>query len=170
MIAAKKLKSRAAGNILALECTVNGEKVRKDVNSGKTLLEFLRNDLRLTGTKEGCGEGECGTCVVLVDGKAVNSCLFMAVQACGREILTIEGLRKKGRLHPLQKAFADEGGVQCGFCTPGMIMSAEALLRKNPAATREEIATGLSGNICRCTGYEKIFKAVEKAGAAIKRR
>ncbi len=146
-----------------LKCRVNGKNVEKEINSGMTLLEFLRRELKLTGTKEGCGEGECGACVVLVGGKAVNSCLFMAVQAQGKEILTIEGLKNGNLLHPLQKAFIDEGAVQCGFCTPGMIMSALAILMKNPKAGRDEIVKGLAGNICRCTGYDKIFKAVEKA-------
>ncbi len=150
-------------------CRVNGGTVDRRIDSGMTLLEFLRRDLKLTGTKEGCGEGECGACVVLVDGRAVNSCIFMAVQAHGKDILTIEGLKKKdGELHLLQRAFVEEGAVQCGFCTPGMIMSAAALLKKKPNATREDIAAGLAGNICRCTGYEKIFKAVEKARDMIK--
>lgn len=152
---------------ILLKCKVNGSIVKKEINSGMTLLEFLRKGLGLTGTKEGCGEGECGACIVLVNGKPVNSCLYMAVQAGGKEILTIEGVGGKGELHPLQKAFIEEGAVQCGFCTPGFIMTGIALLKKNPSPSREEIAEALSGNICRCTGYDKIFKAVEKAASRL---
>ena len=146
-----------------LKCSVNGKPVDAGIDTGMTLLEFLRRKMRLTGTKEGCGEGECGACMVLVDDKAVNSCLFMAVQVEGKKITTIEGLSKNGKLHPLQQAFVEEGAVQCGFCTPGMIITAEAFLRQNPHPGRKEIISALSGNICRCTGYEKIFTAVEKA-------
>ena len=150
--------------MIKLNCIVNGKAVSKEIPSGLTLAEFLRETLRLTGVKLGCGEGECGACVVLVDGKAVNSCLFMAAQADGKEILTIEGLKgKDGKPHVLQTAFAEEGAVQCGFCTPGMIMSAYALLKKNPRPSRTEIKDALAGNVCRCTGYERIFRAVEKA-------
>jgi carbon-monoxide dehydrogenase small subunit len=123
--------------------------------------------LGLKGTKEGCGEGECGACLVLVDGKAVNACLMMAAQLSGRSLTTIEGLKgPDGGPHPLQRSFMEEGAVQCGFCTPGVIMAAEALLRGNPRASAEEIKLGLTGNFCRCTGYEKILSAVEHAGAA----
>lgn len=133
-------------------------------------MEWLRYGMRLTGTKEGCGEGECGACTVLVDGEPVNSCLMMAAQADGKEIVTIEGLAQNGELHPVQKGFIDQGGVQCGFCIPGMILSAAWLLRKNPEANLEEIKTGLSGNLCRCTGYEKIFRAVEQAREEIQEK
>ncbi|MGB9553313.1 MAG: (2Fe-2S)-binding protein [bacterium] len=128
-----------------------------------TLLEALRDYLGLIGVKEGCGKGECGACTVLLDGKAVPSCLILALQAEGKEILTVEGLAQEG-LTPLQKAFVEEGAVQCGYCTPGMILSAEALLRENPNPSEEEIKEAISGNLCRCTGYLKIIKAIKKAG------
>lgn len=142
---------------------VNGENKTLDVEEDKRLLDFLRDDLGLIGVKEGCGEGECGACTVIMDGQAVVSCLVMAFQADGSHITTIEGLAKNGELHPIQKAFIDSGAVQCGFCTPGMILSAKALLDKNPHPTREEIREGLSRNLCRCTGYNKIVDAVERA-------
>lgn len=148
----------------SLSCTVNGAGIRREVASSRSLLEFVREDLGLKGTKEGCGEGECGACLVLVDGKAVNSCLMMAVQIQGKELVTIEGIKGgNGGLHPLQKTFMTEGAVQCGFCTPGLIIASEALLRRNPKATLEEIKLELTGNLCRCTGYEKILSAVQKA-------
>jgi aerobic-type carbon monoxide dehydrogenase small subunit (CoxS/CutS family) len=131
------------------------------------LLEVIREKLELTGTKEACSLGECGACTVILDGKAVNSCLVLAVEAKGKEILTIEGLRQNGELHPLQKAFIDEGAVQCGFCTPGMILSAKALLDKNPDPDEDEIKEALAGNLCRCTGYVKIVKAVKTAASLI---
>ena len=152
-----------------LRCSVNGGKVELNIDASRTLLEFIREDLGLKGTKEGCGEGECGACLVLVDGKAVNACLMMAAQLHGRELVTIEGLKgRDGGLHPLQKTFMEEGAVQCGFCTPGVIIAAEALLRGRPGASAEEVKLALTGNFCRCTGYEKIISAVEKAkpGAA----
>jgi len=150
--------------MFSLKCRVNGAAVERCLDTSKTLLEFIREDLGLKGTKEGCGEGECGACLVLVDGKAVNSCLMMAVQLHGRHLTTIEGLRgRDGGLHPLQKAFMEEGAVQCGFCTPGFVIAAESLLRESPSASAEEIERGLAGNLCRCTGYEKIVTAVEKA-------
>jgi len=128
-----------------------------------TLLEILRNILKLTGTKEGCGKGECGSCTVLLNGKAVNACLVIASQLEEAEIITIEGLGKGEEIHPIQKAFIEEGAVQCGFCIPGMIMSAKALLDENPHPSEEEIKWGISGNLCRCTGYSKIVSAIEKA-------
>jgi carbon-monoxide dehydrogenase small subunit len=148
----------------AFKCSVNGRKLEREIPSSRSLLDFIREDLGLKGTKEGCGEGECGACLVLVDGRAVNSCLMMAVQAHGKELVTIEGIKgRDGGLHPLQKTFMAEGAVQCGFCTPGLIISSEALLRRKPDATLEDIKLELTGNLCRCTGYEKVLSAVEKA-------
>ena len=139
---------------------VNGEKYEVLIKPNRTLLDVLRNELLLTGTKEACGSGECGACTVLVDGKPVNSCITLAVEAEGKEIQTIEGLSKGDRLHPLQKAFMDHHAFQCGFCTPGMIMAAKAFLERNPEPTREDIRNALAGNICRCTGYENAVDAV----------
>jgi carbon-monoxide dehydrogenase small subunit len=141
---------------------INGRSCTLSVPAKTTLLEALRDHLGLVGAKEGCGKGECGACTVLVDGKAVNSCLMLAAQAEGKEILTIEGLSQGGPT-PLQRAFVEEGAVQCGYCTPGMIMSCEALLRENPNPSEEEIKEAISGNLCRCTGYIKILRAVKKA-------
>jgi aerobic-type carbon monoxide dehydrogenase small subunit (CoxS/CutS family) len=140
--------------------TINDELVSLAVEPHWTLLRVIRDELRLTGTKEGCGEGDCGTCTVLVDGKAVNSCLILAVDADGKTITTIEGLAQGGELHPLQKAFIEKGAVQCGFCTPGMILSAKALLDGNPHPSEEEIRSAISGNLCRCTGYVKVVEAI----------
>ena len=140
---------------------VNGEGHTLAVHNNWTLLSVLRDKLGLTGVKEGCGKGECGACTVIMDGESVLSCLTLAIEANGREITTIEGLAKNGQLHPLQQAFIDEGAIQCGFCTPGMILMSKALLDKNPNPTREEIKTGINGNICRCTGYTKIVNAIE---------
>ena len=142
---------------------INGEPVEAAVDPNRTLVQFLREDLGLTGTKHGCGLGDCGACTVILDGKPVNSCLVLAVQADGREVLTIEGLAENGELHPIQKAFVKNGAVQCGFCTPGMILSAKALLDENPKPTETEIRTAISGNLCRCTGYQKIVEAIEEA-------
>jgi aerobic-type carbon monoxide dehydrogenase small subunit (CoxS/CutS family) len=147
----------------ALKLTVNGEEHELSVDPARTLLEVLREDLSLTGTKQGCDDGNCGACTVLLEGKAVKSCLMLALQAQGKAIRTIEGIGKAEELHPLQRAFIDHFAVQCGFCTPGMILTAAALLEENPAATEEEIREGLRGNICRCTGYVKIVEAVEAA-------
>lgn len=146
-----------------IECIVNGKKIKKIIPSNITLLEFIRDYLGLKGTKQGCGEGECGACMVLVNDKAVNSCIMMAVQSHGKKITTIEGLVKKDIIHPLQESFIEKGAVQCGYCTPGFIISAYFLLKKNPKASIEEIKKGLTGNLCRCTGYEKIITAVKKA-------
>lgn len=148
---------------MRIEMTVNGALYYADVPPMKPLLAVLREDLGFIGSKEGCGEGECGACSVIIDGRLVNSCLVPAVQASGHEILTVEGLGTPDEMDLLQKAFVSEGAVQCGFCTPGMIMAARALLEENPTPARDEIKTALSGNICRCTGYEKIYSAVEKA-------
>ena len=132
----------------------------REVPVNRTMLDFLRDDLKLTGTKCGCGAGECGTCTILVNGEPVNSCLMLATDADGKEVTTIEGLSRDGDLHPLQKAFLAYGAIQCGYCTPGMILSSKALLDRNPHPTIDEVKKALSGNICRCTGYDKIFKAV----------
>jgi len=143
--------------------TVNGREMTCETDAETRLLDLLREDLALTGTKEGCGEGECGACTVLLDGRAVNSCLIPAPAVEGKEILTIEGLAKGDELHPIQQAFVETGGVQCGFCTPGFILSTYALLSRNPEPTDEEIRTALEGNLCRCTGYERILDAVRLA-------
>ena len=148
---------------MKLEFTLNGRPRTMEADGSKRLLDFIREDLHLTGTKEGCGEGECGACTVLMDGEAVHSCLTLAAQLNGRHVETIEGLEKSGELDILQRAFVEEIAVQCGFCTPGMIMSAKALLLKNPNPTPEEIRTALSGNICRCSGYVQIVNAVSRA-------
>jgi len=146
-----------------INLTVNNRPYRLIVLPHRTLLEVIREDLGLTGTKEGCGLGECGACTVLMDGKAVNSCLVLAAEADGKKITTIEGLAQGDKLHPIQQAFVDHGGLQCGFCTPGMIMSARALLDENPAPTEEEIKQAISGNLCRCTGYTKIIESIKAA-------
>jgi len=142
---------------------VNGEDYDLLVPPNKTLLEVLREDLALTGTKEGCQDGTCGACTVLLDGKAVRSCLVLAVEAEGKEVVTIEGLSKGEELHPIQEAFVNYGAVQCGFCTPGMILAAKALLDSNPNPSEEEIREAISGNLCRCTGYVKIVEAIAAA-------
>ena len=142
---------------------VNGEIYRISVPDSRTLLQAIRDDLGLTGTKEGCGVGECGACTVLVDGRPVNSCLVLAVEIDGREITTVEGLAKDGVLAPLQQAFIEEGAIQCGFCTPGMLMSAQGLLNKNPFPTEDDIRTAIQGNLCRCTGYDPIVRAVRRS-------
>lgn len=154
---------------MLLTFRLNGRPVEVDVPPGRRLLDLLREDLGLTGTKEGCGEGECGACTVLVDGKPRLSCLTAAIQVEGKEVLTIEGLAKDGKLHPLQKAFIETAGVQCGFCTPGFIMAAYALLLVNPKPTRQEVREWLSGNLCRCTGYEQIVEAVLRAAEELSR-
>jgi aerobic-type carbon monoxide dehydrogenase small subunit (CoxS/CutS family) len=146
-----------------LTCVVNGEPVDVLADSYKTLLEVLREDLQLTGTKHGCELGECGACAVLVDGEPVLSCLVLAVEFGGRTITTVEGLAQEGRLHPLQECFADLGAAQCGYCTPGILITAKALLDREPHPSRERICEALSGNLCRCTGYLQIVEAVEAA-------
>ncbi len=148
---------------MKIEFTLNGRKTVLETAGSRPLLEVLREDLGLTGTKKGCGEGECGSCTVLVDGRPVCSCITPVGSLQGRTVLTIEGLAEDGELDRLQRAFIKAGAVQCGFCTPGMIMAAKALLDRNPRPGREEIRRALSGNLCRCTGYEKIFEAVEAA-------
>lgn len=144
-----------------LDFILNGEACHTEIPEDATLLKVLRDILHLTGTKEGCGEGDCGACTVLVDGRSVNSCLFPAVQAEGCQIMTIEGVEANPELARIQKAFVNYGAVQCGFCSPGMIMSTVALLQKNPKPTEEEIRRGLSGNICRCTGYQAMVDAIQ---------
>ena len=146
-----------------LALTVNGETWDVVVPVHKTLLEVLREDLNLTGTKHGCELGECGTCTILVDGEPVLSCLALPVECQGRQIKTVEGMADGGRLHPLQQAFAELGAAQCGYCTPGILLTAEVLLAENPTPTRDEVRVALAGNLCRCTGYTKILDAVELA-------
>jgi carbon-monoxide dehydrogenase small subunit len=146
-----------------LKITVNGDVHHLFVETHRTLLEVLRDAIGLTGTKNGCDMGECGACTVLLNGKPVNSCLVLAHEADGQEVLTIEGLSEGSTLHPIQKAFVEHGAIQCGFCTPGMIMSAKALMDQKPRANRDEIRHALRGNLCRCTGYVKIIEAVEAA-------
>lgn len=143
--------------------TVNGASRTAEVGATTTLVEMLRVQLGLTGTKVGCGRGECGACTVILDGRPVNSCIVFAAQCEGRDVLTIEGLAANGTLHRIQEAFVGAGAVQCGYCTPGMVMSAYALLRDNPHPAREEIVQAIAGNLCRCTGYVKIVEAVERA-------
>lgn len=144
---------------------VNGETYTLALEPNVTLQEVLREHLGLTGTKKGCDNGECGACTVLIDGMAVNSCLVLAMAASGKEITTIEGLAREGDLHPLQQSFHDLGAIQCGYCTPGMIMSAKALLDRNPDPSRGEVQEAISGNLCRCTGYVKIIEAIKAAAS-----
>ena len=151
---------------VAIDFRVNGTPCRVDVYPMERLLDVLRRALGLTGTKEGCGEGECGACSVVVDGQLVNSCLVPVLQVAGCDVLTVEGLAKNGRLHPLQEAFANTGGAQCGICTPGMIMASYQLLERFPHPTDEQVREGLAGNLCRCTGYQKIFDAVRQASGS----
>lgn len=156
-------------NKIKIELTVNGTLHRLEIASDKSLARVLREDLELMGTKISCGAGECGACTVLVGGKAVNSCIVLAAEVAGREITTIEGLAKLGQLDPIQEAFVEEGAIQCGFCTPGMIMSTKGLLLENPDPTEDEIKDALEGNLCRCTGYLSIIRAVKRAAAAMRR-
>jgi aerobic-type carbon monoxide dehydrogenase small subunit (CoxS/CutS family) len=146
-----------------VDLTVNGEAAEVSFAPYKTLLEVLREDLGLTGTKHGCELGECGACAVLVDGEPKLSCLVLAVECAGKSVDTVEGLASGAKLHPLQAAFADLGAAQCGYCTPGILMTAKALLEKEPQPTRERIKEAISGNLCRCTGYQQIFEAIEEA-------
>ncbi len=147
--------------------TVNSEVYIKEVPVNMTLVEFLRDELHLHGTKEGCDEGECGACTVILDGTTVNSCLVLAAEADGCEITTIEGMADDDRLHPIQDAFLEAGAVQCGYCTPGMILSAKAVLDEFPQPTEEQIRTGIEGNLCRCTGYNRIVSAIQLAAKKI---
>lgn len=150
----------------SIEFRVNGKKAQLSVGGNQTLLELLRDQLDLTGTKRGCDSGDCGACTVLMDGQPVNACLVLAAEVAGSDITTIEGLGQDDKLHPLQQAFVDYNAVQCGFCTPGMILMASALLDENPHPTEEDIRQYLQGNLCRCTGYGKIVEAIQ---AAVKR-
>jgi len=149
---------------------INGESYQVNVKPNVLLLDLIREEIGLTGTKRGCGTGECGACTVLLEGKPVNSCLMLAVEANEKNVLTIEGLARDGQLHPLQEAFIEEGAVQCGFCTPGMLLSAKALLDANSNPKEEEIKKAIAGNLCRCTGYTKIIKAIISAAEKMKRR
>ncbi len=151
-----------AENKTLLRMKVNGKEVEVAVKPTWTLLRVLRQELGLTGTKKGCEQGDCGSCTIILDGKSVNACLVLALQAQSKEIETIEGMGTPERLHPLQESFIRNGAVQCGFCTPGMLMSAMALLRENPSPNPQEIKRGISGNLCRCTGYTKILKAIQE--------
>lgn len=149
-------------NKVAINFVLNGQEKTVQVDSNTRLVDLLRDDLGLTGVKIGCGEGECGACTVIINGETANSCLVLAAQVDGTEITTIEGLGDDNHLHPLQESFIEEGAVQCGFCTPGMILSAKALLDRNPNPDKTEIVNSLAGNLCRCTGYTKIVKAIER--------
>lgn len=153
---------------LEISLRVNGEDYQVTVEPKDTLLDVLRDKIGLTGTKCGCNTGDCGACTVLLNGRPVVSCLVLAVDARDKEILTVEGLARSGRLHPLQEAFVRYGAVQCGFCTPGMLMASYALLRENPNPTEEEVREAISGNLCRCTGYTKIVDAILAASAAMR--
>lgn len=141
--------------------TINGKEYELAVSPNMTLADLLRQELLLTGTKKGCELGECGTCTVIMNGRAVNSCLVLAVQASGKDIITVEGLETEQGLHPLQEKFIENGAIQCGFCTPGMLLSAKTLLDKNPKPSEQEIRTAISGNLCRCTGYQKIVESIK---------
>jgi aerobic-type carbon monoxide dehydrogenase small subunit (CoxS/CutS family) len=153
---------------VSISFTLNGDTVTAEVPTSWTLLKTLREYFELTGAKEGCGAGECGACTVIVDGEAVNSCIYPIPEVEGKSVTTIEGIAEKdGTLHPLQKAFLENNGVQCGFCTSGMIMAAKSLLDHNPAPTQDEIRKGIAGNLCRCTGYVQIVESIEKAAEMI---
>ena len=151
-----------------IRLTLNGRVVEEMVPTNQTLVEFLRYRLGLTGTKVGCDTGDCGACTVLIDGRAVNSCLVLAVEVDGADVTTVEGLGDGGQLHPLQQAFVDQGAVQCGFCTPGMMMAAKSLLDEKPNPAEDEIRLALAGNLCRCTGYVSILDAVTAAGKVLR--
>ena len=151
-----------------MELTVNGLRREVAVEPRRTLLELLRDDLELSGTKHGCGEGDCGACVVLLDGVPVNACLVLALEAAGRDVLTIEGLARGAALHPVQQAFVDVGAVQCGYCTPGMVLTASAFLEQHPDPDEADVRRAISGNLCRCTGYQKIVEAILEAAARMR--
>ena len=151
-----------------IRLTVNGEPYELLVEPFASLLDTLRDELRLTGTKKGCDEGDCGACTVILDGIAVTSCLVLAASANGKDVLTVEGLAQEGKLHPMQQAFLEEGGVQCGFCTPGLIMTAVGYLKENPNPTQEDARYAIGGNLCRCTGYTRVIKAILSAAETMR--
>jgi aerobic carbon-monoxide dehydrogenase small subunit len=155
--------------LVPVEITVNGQQYRREVEPRLLLVQLLREELRLTGTHVGCDTTYCGACTVLLNGDPVKSCTVLAVQADRGRVLTVEGLERNGELHPLQRAFSEQHGLQCGYCTPGMLMSAYALLERNPNPSRKEIRKGIQGNVCRCTGYHNIFNAIEAAAAAMRK-
>jgi carbon-monoxide dehydrogenase small subunit len=150
--------------------TVNGQSYEVSVEPRKTLLSVLRDQLHLTGTKEGCSTGDCGACTIIMDGATYTSCLVLGVEADGRDITTVEGIAEEGKLHPVQESFVKKGGLQCGFCTAGLIVSSAALLKENPEPSEDDVQTALAGNLCRCTGYTKITEAVKDASKVMKRR
>lgn len=152
-----------------IELNVNGQVYEVEIEPWRTLLEVIRDRLELTGTKESCSDGHCGTCAVLLDNKVVNACLVLAIEAQGKQIMTIEGMAEGSKLHPIQEAFVEHGAIQCGFCTPGMVMATKALLDENPHPTDEEIKQALSGHLCRCTGYFQIIEAVRAAADKLPR-
>ncbi len=156
--------------MINIQLNVNGKDYDLEIEEDLRLIDLLRDRLGFTGTKEGCGEGECGACTVILEGKTVNSCLLLAIQAHGKEITTIEGIGKEDDLHPIQESFLENGAVQCGYCIPGMVLSAKALLDKNKNPTRKDIREAISGNLCRCTGYEKIVDSIEKASKILQQR
>ena len=164
------LGGRVEKNKYHLRFTLNGEETSLDINPGMSALELIRDILDLKGTKEGCGIGECGACTVVVDGKAVNACLMFAAQLEGRDVLTVEGLSKDDALHPIQQSFIEHHAVQCGFCTPGILMSTHALLAENPQPERDEIVKAISGNLCRCTGYQSILGAIDAAANRLSKK
>jgi carbon-monoxide dehydrogenase small subunit len=153
-----------------LRFTLNGEETSLDIEAGISALQLIRDVLELKGTKEGCGIGECGACTIVVDGKAVNACLMFAAQLDGRTVLTVEGLSRDEELHPIQQSFIDHHAVQCGFCTPGILMSTRALLEENPQPERDEIVKAISGNLCRCTGYQSIIGAIDAAATGLSKK
>ena len=153
---------------VTVEVTVNGNKYRREIEPRMLLVEFVREELGLTGTHIGCDTSYCGACTLLLDGKPIKSCTALAVQADGCEIMTVEGLEKDGQLHPLQTAFSEHHGLQCGYCTPGMLMSSYSLLQENPSPDRDDICKGIAGNVCRCTGYQNIVKAVDAAAKQVR--